>query len=644
MRMLPIHHSWRKPGTRCCDLASGFPPQCLSVRERGARCAISAPHFRSVETHLILTVAKRAPKIIVLRAYRPSSKFVPDGAFQLRCTLGRIARSRGGQSLHRAASQREVAYTSRSIMSHSMDYDVIIVGSGFGGSVSALRLCEKGYRVLLLEKGSRLRENDFPKTNWDLPRWLWLPKLRWRGLFQMSFFRHVTVLSGVGVGGGSLVYANTLPIPPKAFFENPSWSTLADWDSELAPHYQTARRMLGAAQTPYLGPGDAMLRQVALDRGDAERVHPTMTAIYYGEPGKTVADPYFGGEGPDRTGCIGCGACMTGCRHGAKNTLDKNYLYLAEKRGLKLIADAEVDLISAADDGGYRVRWRAGRSWRRKHHKARSTRVIVAAGVLGTMELLLRLRDRPDGLPKLSPQLGRQIRTNSESLIGVIDSRHAIDHSKGVAIASIYECADDAHVEMVRYGAGSGAFRFLTAPHISGASAGPIKLLRALLWCVQHPVRALKMLFVRDWARSTMILLYMQATEGTLAFRRSGFGLRWIQKIRTALDTGQAPRTYLPDATQIAKNVASQCDGTAVSMITETTLNIPTTAHILGGCCMGKSADDGVIDHRHEVFGYPGLYVIDGSSISANPGVNPSLTITALAERAMSFFPSVKTS
>ena len=516
-------------------------------------------------------------------------------------------------------------------------YDYAIVGSGFGGSVSALRLTEKGYKVLLLEKGSELKAADFPETNWDVKRWLWAPFVGARGLFQMRPFRHVQVLAGAGVGGGSLTYANTLPIPKRGFFASPQWSHLADWENELAPHYQTARRMLGARPTNFQAPADRLLQQIAEERGTPEAYENPHVAVFMGEPGKTVSDPYFAGEGPDRSGCIKCGACMTGCRHGAKNTLDKNYLFLARKRGLTLHADTEVVHVAPlgeADSPTYELRAKQGASWfGRQEVRFRAHNVIFSGGALGTNSLLLRLKDDKTALPKLSEQVGRRVRTNSEALIFVTVPNSKDDHSKGIAINSLLQTDEHSHLEMVRYGAGSGFFRMVAAPHLRG-SAGFLLMLCVIVALFLHPLRFLKTWLVKDWAASTMILLYMRSTEGTLRFVRKLGGF-----MNTELDEGQAPQAQMAVASDLALMIAEKSGGVAMSPFYEPLLGIPTTAHILGGCAMGDSAATGAIDARHRLYGYDNLYVIDGSAISANPGVNPSLTITALAERAMSFIP-----
>lgn len=521
-----------------------------------------------------------------------------------------------------------------------MTWDFVIIGSGFGGSVSALRLAEKGYKVLVLEKGRRLSAADFPKSNWQLRRWFWLPALGFRGLFKMTFMRHVTVLSGVGVGGGSLVYANTLPIPASPFFDAESWRHLASWQHELTPHYETARRMLGAAKNPVITPADRVIGEVA----DALKLAhtPTTVAVYFGEAGKTVADPYFGGAGPSRTGCIGCGGCMLGCRYNAKNTLDKNYLYLAEQLGVQIQADTEVAWVRPDAAGGYEITAQVGASllpWRRQQQTIKARQVIFAGGVLGTVPLLLKLKHSKEGLPKLSDAVGKFIRTNSEALIGVI-SRRDIDVSQGIAISSIVHTDAHSSLEPVRYPSGSGFFRLLQMPHVTGQNI-VTRLMRLVQTVMRHPIKFVRAMTVRNWAKRTLILLYMRSLEGTLRLRlRRSWLLPWKKVVGTALDVGPAPSASIVEASQLAHLVEQKIDGYAVSIINETLLNIPSTAHILGGACMGQDATCSVIDAKHRVHGYPGLYVIDGSSVSANPGVNPSLTICALAERAMSFLPT----
>jgi len=523
-----------------------------------------------------------------------------------------------------------------------MDCDWLIVGSGFGGSVSALRLTEKGYRVVMLEKGRRLEPKDFPKTNWNLKRWLWMPQLGWRGLFKMTFFRHVTVLSGVGVGGGSLVYANTLPIPKDHFFKGGQWSQLADWKTELAPHYEKARQMLGATVNPLRTYPDQILQEVGKEMGRTD-FQPTTVAVYFGQPGVTVPDPYFNGEGPSRTGCNSCGGCMLGCRFGSKNTLDKNYLYLAEKRGLTIHADTEVTWVRPLQGGGYEVEALEGASvFFRRKRRFTARNVIFAGGVLGTVDLLLKLKASPEGLPRLSERVGDFVRTNSEALIGVVTPRRDKDLSKGIAIGSILHTDEHSHLEPVRYSAGAGFFRILSAPYVTGE--GPVSRLARLLGVmVRSPLKMLRVAVARDYAKQTIILLYMRTLDGYLSMKRGRGLMTALRKgLTTALQAGSAPTANIPEAAELARRVAEKMDGLPMSLVNETVLGIPTTAHILGGCCMGDSAETGAIDSQHRLYGYEGLYAIDGSAVSANPGVNPSLTITALAERAMTFIPAKK--
>jgi cholesterol oxidase len=516
------------------------------------------------------------------------------------------------------------------------DIDFVIVGSGFGGSVSALRLAEKGYRVVVVEKGRRFEKTDFPTSNWDVRRWLWEPALGLRGIFQMSFFQHVTILHGVGVGGGSLVYANTLPLPKDAFFTSGSWAGLADWKKELSRHYATAKTMLGAAPNPTITRGDRVMKEIAKDIGREDHFAPTDVAVFFGQPDVEVPDPYFAGEGPPRTGCNFCGACMTGCRVGAKNTLDRNYLYLAEKRGVEVRAETEVKAVRPQPGGGYVVETIS----RGRAETLRAANVIFAGGVMGTVPLLLQMKRDANGLPKLSSQVGKMVRTNNEALIGIVSSDAKEDFSKGVAITSILHTDEHSHIEPVRYGAGSGFFRLLSAPHAPGNNV-LVRIGGTVRGLLREPRAWVKTALVRDFAKQSQILLYMRTLEGTLSLElgRSLYtGFR--EGVVTALDPGTpAPKAFMEEATDLARRFAEKVNGVAMTILTETLAGTPTTAHILGGACIGKDAEHGVIDAQHRVFGYDGLYVIDGAAVSANPGVNPSLTITAMAERAMSFIP-----
>lgn len=520
----------------------------------------------------------------------------------------------------------------------STHYDWIIVGSGFGGSVSAHRLTEKGYRVLVVEKGRRFRKEDFPKTNWDLRNWMWMPSLGLRGIFQMTFLDHVTVAHGVGYGGGSLVYANTLPTPTDHFFNADSWSALADWKTELAPHYKTAKRMLGSAPNPHETPADLTLASIARDIGRSEHHHPTEVAVFFGTPGVKVSDPYFGGKGPDRVGCDFCGACMTGCRKGSKNTLDQNYLYLAEQAGCQVVTECEVTKV-AEHDGGYRVDTKA--SFRKETQSFTADNVIFSGGVMGTLPLLLAMKQEASGLPRLSKMLGKMVRTNSESLIAVVAPDDDTDRTEGVAITSILHTDEHSHMEPVRYGKGSGFFRVMAVPHeplptLAGRLTSTIRSL------VSHPIRWAKVFGTREFASHTQLLLYMRTLDGTLSLDLGRSALTGFRKslVSKLDDPSHAPAAFIEEATDLARRFGEKIGGSSVGAITETILGTPTTAHILGGCTMGANASEGVIDAQHQVYGYPGLYVIDGSAMSANPGVNPSLTITAMAERAMSYIPT----
>lgn len=515
------------------------------------------------------------------------------------------------------------------------DYDYIVIGSGFGGSVAALRLSEKGYKVLVIEKGKWLTGQDFPKTNWNLRRWLWLPMLRFFGLFQLTFFQHVAILSGVGVGGGSLVYANTLPVPKREFFEAESWAHLADWESELKDFYSAGLTMLGAASNPRLQVGDMALQKLAQQIGKEDCFESTPVAVYFGEPDVTAPDPYFDGQGPARTGCNFCGGCMLGCRYNAKNTFDKNYLHLAQQKGCQIRAEAQVydvlPLGPADGSAGYTVKWRSSTAWVNKAEDEHTCRGIVfAGGVLGSVRLLLDLKQA--SLPRLSDKVGFGVRTNSESLIAVTTLDRESVLSEGIAIGSILHTDENSHLEPVRYSAGSGFWRLLVGPMVHGSNV-LIRVFKVLGDLITHPIKNLKVMLVDDWSKRTQILLFMQTLDSYLRFSKGVFGLK------TTVDKGKNPSAFIPEAKDLADQYAQIVNGKPTVLVTELLLGIPTTAHILGGCVMGKDQAEGVIDKDNRVFGYENMLVCDGSAVSANPGVNPALTIVALTEKAMSKIP-----
>lgn len=515
-------------------------------------------------------------------------------------------------------------------------YDYVVIGSGFGGSVSALRLSEKGYKVLVIEQGKWFRRpDDFPKTNWNLRKWMWAPALGLQGIFKMTFFRHVTVLSGTGVGGGSLVYANTLPIPPKAFFHSGHWKGLRDWENELLPYYDLAKRMLGADRHPYMSRSDKAMQQLARELGDEKAFERTDVAVYFGKVGETVPDPYFDGKGPDRTGCNLCGGCMLGCRYNAKNTLDKNYLYLAQQSGCEIKAEKRVFDVKPIDGEsgatGYEVHFCDALTAFPRRYSVRTRGVVFAGGVMGTLKLLLKLKE--NSLPRLSDTLGAGVRTNSESLIGVTTFDRKANLSEGIAIGSIVHLDANRHVEPVKYSAGSGFWRILMAPMVQ-ANSFLGRLLAMIADWIKRPIDNLKVFLVDDFSKRTMILLYMESIESTLRLARAPWGMR------TKMDMGPAPTAFNPQAQDIARRIEKIIDGKAVVMNSETLLGIPTTAHILGGACMGADAQSGVIDAENRVFGYENMLICDGSVISANIGVNPSLSITAISERAMAHIPA----
>jgi len=520
----------------------------------------------------------------------------------------------------------------------ALDFDFVIVGSGFGGSVSALRLSEKGYRVAVLEMGKRWAASDFPKTNWNVRKYLWMPKLGLHGIQQMTVLEHVVVLHGAGVGGGSLVYANTLVTPPEKVFRSASWPEGVDWAAALAPHYATARRMLGATPAPRTFEGDDLLREVVEEetgRGATFRKHEV--AIYFGEPDVRVEDPYFGGQGPERAGCTYCGACMTGCKHGAKNTLDRNYLWLAERLGAEVHAETLVTDVRPAPGGGYELDAERSTSRLRKDRRTyRARGVVFAAGAIGTSRLLLSCKER-GSLPLLSDQVGDFVRTNSEALVGALARDDRIDFSKGIAITSGVDPDEHTHMEIVRYGKGQDFMGTLTTHLTKDAPPWP-RWLRWLGGLLRHPIRYARAHKVRNWAARTAIVLVMQPIE---SFMRLRLGKRLgVRVLRSETMGGPPPPTYIPIANRIAERLARRIDGTPGNLILEVLGNRSSTAHILGGAVMASDPSRGVCDARGRVFGYGGLYVADGAVVPANLGVNPSLTITALAEHVMAGVPA----
>ena len=520
------------------------------------------------------------------------------------------------------------------------DFDYVVVGSGFGGAVSACRLAEKGYSVAVLEMGKRWRAEDFPKSTWNIRRWIWRPGLKLFGFYDMRPFKHVMILCGNAVGGGSITYANTMLVPPEIVWREGSWKGITDWEREMPEHYATARRMLGVNENRILGDADHMLKKMADDQGVGGTFYKTDVAVYFGdEPGKPHPDPYFGGEGPPRSSCIGCGGCMVGCRFNAKNTLDKNYLYFAEKRGAQILAETRVvDIkpIGAADGSdGYTITTERSTAWFAKQKKTLTAKhVVLSASALGTMDLLMRLKQR-GSLPAISDRLGHDVRTNSESLIGVRFPGTDLDMSKGIAIGSGIHIDRFTHIEACRYPRGSDVLGLLGTLLVNGK--GFTRVLKWIGSAFRHPIKFARASWPFGFARQTLIFLVMQTIDATLRMR---LRRRWWWPFRQLLTTeGDRIPTNIPQANAFAETAAARFRGIPITSSSEILFNMPMTAHCIGGCVMGTDASHGVIDAQHRVFGYHNLFVVDGSAVGANLGVNPSLTITALAERAMSFIP-----
>ena len=532
------------------------------------------------------------------------------------------------------------------------DFDFIVIGSGFGGSVAAHRLTEKGYRVAVMEMGRRWTPENLPRTSWQLWRWIWRPRLALRGFFNIRPFRHVMILHGCAVGGGSITYGSTSLAPQDSVWERGSWAGLADWKNEMPPHYETARRMLGVTENRIVGPADDILKLAGEAAGVGHTFSRTSVTIFQsqeGEPeGRSDPDPYFGGEGPPRNTCIGCGGCMMGCRYNAKNTLDKNYLYLAEKHGARLFAETQVvDVapMNGATDGseGYEVRTVKSTAWLRKEPRRFTCRgVVFAASALGTMDLLFRLKVK-GSLPAISGQLGTRVRTNAESLIGLRVPHSAQDLSKGIAIGSGIYLDEHTHIEAVRYPAGSDTMGLL-ATLLTGGRPGPNRIFSwaqtFLASMLRHPFATIRCLHPFGFARESLIMLCMQTLDGSLDMRLARPWFRPFGKV--LVSRGKPISTFIPQANEFAREAGKLTGGVPMSMLTEILFNIPGTAHVLGGCPMAASAEEGVVDSRNRVFGYQNIYICDGSVIAANLGVNPSLTICAMTERAMSLLPPVQ--
>ena len=514
-------------------------------------------------------------------------------------------------------------------------FDVLIIGSGFGGSVSALRLSEKGYRVGVLEAGRRFSDKDFPKTSWRLSRFLFFPKLGLTGIQRIHALPNVLILAGAGVGGGSLVYANTLYRPTDRYFLDPQWSEITDWKSELSPWYDQAERMLGVQKNPHFTNSDKAMKEVADEMGVGDTFTMAPLGVHFGtKPGELVSDPYFGGVGPERISCLQCGSCMTGCRHNAKNTLPKNYLGLAEGAGAEVFPLTTAQSLEEID-GGWKVVASSSSSWFSRKKIFTADQVIIAAGTYNTQKLLHKMKSSGK-LPKISPKLGELSRTNSESLVGAIMPNTDIDFSHGAAITSSFYPDENTHVEPVRYGKGSNLMGLLQTAMTDGFHVKERRKqwLKAL---IRKPGLIATILNVKRWSERTVIALVMQDVDSAIKVRskRGIFGWR----LTSENDSERPNATYIPAANETARRIAQRYGGIAGGHIGDL-VNAPFTAHFVGGCVIGKSSAEGVIDPYHRVWNYPTLHVIDGSTITANLGVNPSLTITAQAERAVSLWPN----
>ena len=525
------------------------------------------------------------------------------------------------------------------------EFDHLVVGSGFGGSVAAMRLAQKGYAVGVVEAGRRWHADEFPRRNWNLRKFLWLPSLGLYGTWRLRLLNGIFILAGSGVGGGSLNFGNTLYVPSDVFFERPSVRRLGG-KPELLPYYQLAGRMLGVVENPVETAQDLLMKETAAEIGREGTYRPTPVGVYFGREGVPAADPYFEGEGPDRIGCELCGECMTGCRKDAKNSLDKNYLYFAEKFGARIFAENRVvDIEPLSPDGseGYVVRTRktTGLFRGRRGLTFKTKGLVLAAGTLGTNTLLLDMK-RKDRLPRLSPHLGRYARTNSETLLGVRSFAPDADFTRGVAITSSVHPEPETHLEPVRFGKGHDAMCVLVAALTDGEKKVP----RFLRWIgneLRHPLRHFRMRRPAGWARETVILLVMQTLDNYFHLvRRRPWAFPFVEVLASEHRHDQRHPKWLPVGNDFGRRLARRTGGVAANVVTEVTANIPITAHILGGCSFGPTPEEGVIDEQNRVKGYANMIVCDGSQIPENLGVNPALSITAFAERAMSFIPPAK--
>ncbi|MFW6197510.1 MAG: FAD-dependent oxidoreductase, partial [Myxococcota bacterium] len=475
------------------------------------------------------------------------------------------------------------------------EYDFAIVGSGFGGSVAALRLAEKGYSVLVLEQGRRIGSEQMTRAQAHPKHLFFAPRLGMDGYFFQRMFRHVAVVGGVGVGGGSLVYGAVLLRPGETFFEDPAWRELGvDWRRELAPHYDTAERMLGRTPNPHFGVQDRWLRSAAESMGAADTFGPVPQGIYFGEAGQRRPDPYFGGEGPARTGCIQCGECLSGCRYDAKNTLDKNYLHLAERHGARVVPEHRVTEIRPLEGGGYELRAVDPYEAETPHPPIRARRVVLAAGVLGTLQLLFHNRDVSRTLPNVSARLGEVVRTNSEAIVAITQPTEEPGLTRGAAISSHFHPNAHTHVTQNRFPPAYDFMRLYAGPMVDDPR--PLRRsLRTLFRLLFQPLRWLRRLFRKRYHRWVSVLTVMQSLDNqvSFAYRRSPLRLFRRALVTRRLPGVPPPPAYIPEANQAARAFARASGGEPHNMTSETLFDMSATAHILGGCGIGADAERG---------------------------------------------------